>query len=106
MLLHRAIIGSTQMAKSTRGVRDLDTKIGKRIREARRAQGMAQEALAKGLGITFQQVQKYENGFNRVSAARLYDIAAVLGMPITYFYEGAEPFVQAVNRRRARAVNR
>jgi transcriptional regulator with XRE-family HTH domain len=42
--------------------------------------------LAKGLGVTFQQVQKYENGTNRVSASRLYDIANVLGMPITFFH--------------------
>ena len=67
---------------------------------------MTQEALANGLGITFQQVQKYENGSNRVSAARLYDIAQLLGMPITFFYEGAEPFVRSVNRRTARTAGR
>ena len=91
------------MAKSARRVRDLDAQIGSRIREARQAQDMAQQVLANGLGITSQQVQKYENGTNRVSASRLYDIANVLGMPITFFYEGAEPFVRSVNRRKARA---
>jgi transcriptional regulator with XRE-family HTH domain len=96
----------THMAKSPRGVRDLDVQIGQRIKEARHAQGMAQETLANGLGITFQQVQKYENASNRVSASRLYDIANILGTPITYFYEGAEPFVRSVNRRKARTANR
>jgi transcriptional regulator with XRE-family HTH domain len=94
------------MAKSARGVRDFDAKIGQRIREARQAQDMSQTLLANALGISFQQIQKYENGSNRVSAARLYDIAKILGMPITYFYEGAEVFVRSVNRRRARAATR
>ncbi|MGA8820051.1 MAG: helix-turn-helix transcriptional regulator, partial [Xanthobacteraceae bacterium] len=64
-----------------------------------------QEVLANGLGISFQQVQKYENGSNRISAARLYDIAQLLGMPIVFFYEGAEPFVP-VNRRKVRPTSR
>jgi len=67
---------------------------------------MAQEVLANGLGISFQQVQKYENGSNRISAARLYDIAQLFGMAITFFYEGAEPFARSVNRRNARAASR
>ena len=67
------------MAKSARGVGDLDTQIGQRIREARRAQGMSQTMLADALGITFQQVQKYENGGNRVSAARLLRHRPVIG---------------------------
>jgi len=78
------------MPNPTRGVTDIDTHIGNRVRAARQAQGMSQAILANALGITFQQVQKYENGSNRVSAARLYNIAHVLGMPITYFYEGIQ----------------
>jgi transcriptional regulator with XRE-family HTH domain len=92
--------------KSHRQVRDIDAQIGQRIREGRRAQTMSQTMLANALGITFQQVQKYENGSNRVSAGRLYDIAHALGMPITYFYEGAEPFVRSVIRRSGRAATR
>lgn len=83
-------------------VRDIDSRIGERIREARHAQSMSQTLLADSLGISFQQVQKYEKGANRVSAARLFDIAHVLGMPITYFYEGAEPFVRSARRRKGR----
>jgi ribosome-binding protein aMBF1 (putative translation factor) len=93
-------------AGSKKAVRDIDAQIGQRIREARQAQGMAQEVLANGLGISFQQVQKYENGSNRISAARLYDIAQLFGMAITFFYEGAEPFARSVNRRNARAASR
>jgi transcriptional regulator with XRE-family HTH domain len=84
--------GLRKAAGSKKAVRDIDAQIGQRIREARQPQGMTQEVLADGLGITFQQVQKYENGSNRISAARLYDIAQMLGLPISYFYEGAEPF--------------
>ena len=88
---------------SHRQVRDIDAQIGQRIMEARQAQDMTQERLADALGISFQQVQKYEKAANRVSAGRLFDIAHVLGRPITYFFEGAEPFVTAVQRRKARA---
>jgi len=94
------------MSKSTRSVRDLDVQIGQRIKAARQAQSMSQTLLANRLCITSQQVQKYEKGSNRVSAARLHDIAYVLGMPIAYFFDGAEPFIRSVRRRNARAGNR
>ena len=94
------------MAKTKGRVGDLDAQIGRRIKETRQAQAMTQERLGAALGITFQQIQKYEKGANRVSAARLFDIARVLGMPIMYFYEGAEPFVRSAKRQRARAATR
>jgi len=84
-----------------RRVRDIDSQIGERIREARYAQSMSQTLLADRLGISFQQIQKYEKGTNR-----LFDIAHVLGMPITYFYEGAEPFIRSAQRRKARTTRR
>ena len=52
--------------------------------------GMSQEKLGEALGLTFQQVQKYEKGTNRIGASRLYEIGAVLGVPIEYFFEGLE----------------
>lgn len=52
--------------------------------------GMSQEKLGESLELTFQQVQKYEKGSNRVGASRLYQIAQVLGVPVSYFYEGLE----------------
>lgn len=58
----------------------------------RKVLGVSQERLAEALGLTFQQVQKYERGSNRVSASKLYEIARFLGSPIAYFFEGlADP---------------
>jgi transcriptional regulator with XRE-family HTH domain len=69
------------------GVPDpVDVHVGARIRIRRLLIGMNQETLAKALGLTFQQVQKYEGGANRVSASRLSQIADVLGVPIAYFF--------------------
>ena len=74
------------------GVPDpVDVHVGARIRVRRLLIGMNQETLAKALGLTFQQVQKYEGGANRVSASRLSQIADVLGVPITYFFSGLDP---------------
>jgi transcriptional regulator with XRE-family HTH domain len=66
----------------------VDLHVGARIRMRRRMQGVSQERLAEALGLTFQQVQKYERGANRVSASKLYDIAATLRAPVSYFFEG------------------
>lgn len=52
--------------------------------------GLSQEALAKAVGITFQQVQKYERGINRMSASRLFDFSRVLTVPVSYFFDGFE----------------
>jgi len=66
--------------------KSVDIVVGKRVRLRRVAIKMSQEELAKALGITFQQVQKYENGTNRISCSRLYDIARALKTPIGYFF--------------------
>ena len=66
----------------------VDIYVGKQLRMQRSVMGMSQEALAKAVGITFQQVQKYERGINRMSASRLYDFSQVLCVPISYFFEG------------------
>ncbi|MGE0007256.1 MAG: helix-turn-helix domain-containing protein [Parvibaculaceae bacterium] len=65
----------------------VDRHVGNRVRMRRLLVGMSQEKLGELLGITFQQVQKYEKGSNRVSASRLYQIARVLGVPVQYFYD-------------------
>ena len=67
-----------------------DVHIGKRIRTARILIGMSQERLGALLGVTFQQIQKYERGFNRIGAGRLYDVAAILNVPIGFFYQDLE----------------
>jgi len=66
----------------------VDHHVGARTREARLERDMSQTDLAHACGITFQQIQKYENGANRVSASRLWQFAAVLGKPIGWFFEG------------------
>ena len=73
----------------------IDRVVGQRIRWRRRELKLTQECLGELLELTFQQVQKYEKGVNRVWAGRLYEIAGVLGVPISYFFEGAEEFLDA-----------
>ena len=65
----------------------IDVHVGNRIRLRRTLLGLSQEKLASLLGLTFQQVQKYERGMNRVGASRLWDIGKVLNVPIEFFYE-------------------
>jgi transcriptional regulator with XRE-family HTH domain len=82
------------------GVPDpVDIHVGARIRQRRLLIGMNQETLARKLGLTFQQVQKYEGAANRVSASRLAEIADILGVPISYFFadlptSGGDPVPQ------------
>jgi transcriptional regulator with XRE-family HTH domain len=66
----------------------VDKHVGSRIRTRRLLVGLSQEKLGEALGITFQQIQKYEKGTNRISASRLQQAARVLGVPVEYFYEG------------------
>jgi len=67
-----------------------DVHIGKRLREARLACGLSQDQLGKRLGVSFQQVQKYEKGTNRIGGSRLWDICRILDMPVSFFFEGLE----------------
>jgi transcriptional regulator with XRE-family HTH domain len=66
----------------------VDAHVGVRIRLRRVLLGISQERLAKPLGLTYQQMQKYESGRNRVTAGRLYALAGLLGVSVTYFYDG------------------
>lgn len=66
----------------------IDVSIGSRLRLRRLAMGFSQEMLAHALGITFQQIQKYERGTNRIFASRLFHLARVLRVPVAYFYQG------------------
>ncbi len=65
----------------------IDTHVGARIRLRRTLMGMSQERLGEALGLTFQQVQKYERGVNRVGASRLFDLSRVLDVPISFFFD-------------------
>jgi len=66
----------------------IDVHVGGRVRMRRMLVGMSQEKLGDSLGLTFQQVQKYEKGANRIGASRLFQISRVLGVPVSFFYEG------------------
>ena len=68
----------------------VDVHVGKRIRQRRWMNGTTQQQLAEAVGIKFQQIQKYETGMNRVSASRLWDIANVLTVPVSFFFEGLD----------------
>ena len=72
---------------TTKNPNPIDVHVGSRVRMRRMLIGMSQERLGKELGLTFQQVQKYEKGTNRISASRLYRIAQILGVPVQYFFE-------------------
>jgi len=66
----------------------IDLAIGSRLRLRRLAMGFSQETLARALGITFQQIQKYERGTNRIFASRLFHLARVLRVPVSFFFQG------------------
>ena len=76
----------------------VDRHVGLHIRMRRKALGISQEKLAEALGLTFQQVQKYERGANRVSASKLWEIARALKTNVAYFYEGLEDEVEDGSR--------
>jgi len=69
----------------------VDAHVGHRVRLRRMLIGMSQERLGELLGLTFQQVQKYEKGINRIGAGRLFEVAEILGVPISFFYEEVDP---------------
>jgi len=75
--------------RGTRQPNPIDAHVGTRVRMRRMLLGMSQEKLGEHLGLTFQQVQKYEKGVNRIGASRLYDMAKVLGVAVQFFYEEA-----------------
>ncbi len=76
------------LAELERAPNPVDLHVGARIRMRRKLLGVSQERLAEQLGLTFQQVQKYERGANRVSASKLYEIARALQTSVAYFFEG------------------
>ncbi|MDX2095510.1 MAG: helix-turn-helix transcriptional regulator [Alphaproteobacteria bacterium] len=66
----------------------VDIHVGRRLRLKRTFLGLSQESVGKQIGVTFQQIQKYERGINRMGASRLYDFAKALGVQVSYFFEG------------------
>ncbi|MEM6682734.1 MAG: helix-turn-helix transcriptional regulator [Pseudomonadota bacterium] len=74
----------------------VDIHVGKQVRKRRNALSMSQEKLGKALGLTFQQVQKYERGTNRIGSSRLYELAQILDVDISYFFEGYDEPTTAI----------
>lgn len=77
------------MTENKKKPNPIDIHVGSRVRLRRNMLGMSQEKLGESLGITFQQIQKYEKGTNRVGASRLQAIATILGVPVSFFFEDA-----------------
>lgn len=78
----------SQRNTNIKGTNPVDTYVGSRVKTRRLMLGLSQEELAKSIGLTFQQVQKYEKGVNRISVSRLMDISKALKVPFAYFLEG------------------
>src|ERR1700729_2418528 len=68
-----------------------DVHVGSRVRLRRNMLGLSQEKLGEAIGLTFQQVQKYERGANRIGASRLLELARVLDIPVTFFFDNVDP---------------
>jgi transcriptional regulator with XRE-family HTH domain len=71
----------------------LDQFVSRQLKLLREQQGLSQVSLAEMMGISFQQLQKYERGINRISAGRLFELSQLLGVDISYFFQGAEPLL-------------
>jgi transcriptional regulator with XRE-family HTH domain len=84
-----SVAKSLTINRASRGwAQDVDRHVGARLRERRIMLGLTQQHLAELIGVTYQQINKYETGINRISAGRLYQLAQALGVPIGYFYDG------------------
>lgn len=79
-----------EMTKPVNRGTDVDRFVGGKIRERRVMLGLSQQQMANLIGVTYQQAHKYERGINRISAGRLYEIARVLSVPVSFFYEGLD----------------
>ncbi|MGE5547889.1 MAG: helix-turn-helix domain-containing protein [Solirubrobacterales bacterium] len=77
----------------------IDEHVGARVRLRRTLMGMSQEKLGELLGLTFQQVQKYERGANRIGASRLFDLSRVLDVPVSYFFEDMSEGIESASPR-------
>jgi transcriptional regulator with XRE-family HTH domain len=87
--------------KETTMPHPVDVHVGQTIRNTRRARALTQQTLAAQVGVKFQQIQKYETGANRVSASRLWEIAQVLDVPVSHFFDGYEASAAKADRRSA-----
>lgn len=93
------------MSKPPKSPHVVDVHVGRRLRIRRKQRGVSQGALAGRVGLTFQQMQKYERAGNRISASKLYEMACVLEVPLSYFFQGLpEPGVDGADAADAPSV--
>ncbi len=86
-----SIMASNNHNNTTKTASDpIDVRIGRRLKLRRTMLGVSQHELADMIDVTFQQIQKYENGANRISASRLYRLCRALGVPVSFFFEGVD----------------
>ena len=95
----------TKKQPSRKGPHPIDVHVGSRVRLRRNLLGMNQTKLAKAVGVTYQQIQKYEWGVNRVGASRLFNLSRVLDVPISFFFEDLSPAAAGARKRRARGLS-
>lgn len=86
---------ATMVVPNARAALDADLHVGQKVRKARKAMSMSQTELGNLLGVSFQQVQKYEKGSNRIGSGRLWEISRVLRVPIDYFFDGIDDEVSS-----------
>ncbi len=86
----KAVKNLEAVAQKRDGPHPVDIHVGSRIKLRRMIMGLSQEALGKALGLTFQQIQKYEKGVNRIGASRVYEMSQLLEVPIQFFYDDLE----------------
>lgn len=86
---------ATMVVPNARAALDADLHVGQKVRKARKAMDMSQTELGNLLGVSFQQVQKYEKGSNRIGSGRLWEISRVLRVPIDYFFDGIDEEVSS-----------
>ncbi len=96
---------SAKKQVSRSGPNPIDIHVGARVRVCRKLLGMSQTKLGKAIGITFQQIQKYERGANRIGASRLFNLSQVLDVPISFFFEDLSPAVAGGGKRRTRGLS-
>ncbi len=87
------------------GPNPIDIHVGSRVRLRRNLLGMTLETLAGAVGVTYQQLQKYERGVNRVGASRLFNLSHVLDVPVSFFFEDLSPVAAGARKRRARGLS-
>lgn len=89
----------TAKKRKTKGTADsVDVHVGKRLQLRRSLLGLSQEKLGEAVGLTFQQIQKYEKGLNRISSGKLFQFSNILDVPVQYFFDALEGMNQNTNR--------